>query len=71
MALTGPYVLIIGENPVRAEGLRVSLDAATSKLAQAALTAARRVEAVNLGIPAYRGIAATTLAVPETLASDR
>jgi hypothetical protein len=46
-----------------AEGLKVSLDAATSKLAQADLTAARRAEAVNLGIPAYRDIA-TTLAAP-------
>jgi hypothetical protein len=42
-----------------AEGLRVSLDAATSKLAQADLAAARRAEAVNLGIPAYRDIAVT------------
>jgi integrase len=47
-----------------AEGLRVSLDAATSKLAQADLTAARRAEAVNLGIPAYRDVAAATLAAP-------
>ena len=47
-----------------AEGLRVSLDAATSKLTQADLTAARRTEAVNLGIPAYRDIAAATLTAP-------
>jgi hypothetical protein len=47
-----------------AEGLRVSLDAATSKLAQADLTAARRAEAVNLGIPAYRDIAAATITTP-------
>ena len=39
-----------------AEGLRVSLDAANNKIAQADLTAARRAEAVNLGIPAYRDI---------------
>ena len=43
------------------KGLRVSLDAATSKLAQADATAARRTEAVSLGIPAYRDIAAATL----------
>jgi hypothetical protein len=50
-----------------AEGLRVSLDAATSKLAQADLTAARRTEAVNLGIPAYRDIAAATITTPGSL----
>jgi hypothetical protein len=44
-----------------AEGLRISLDAANNKLAQADLTTARRAEAVNLGIPAYRDIAAATL----------
>ena len=44
-----------------AEGLRVSLDAANNKIAQAEMTAARRAEAINLGIPAYRDIAATTL----------
>jgi integrase len=44
-----------------AEGLKVSLSAATSKLAQADLTIARRAEHVNLGIPAYRDIAASTL----------
>ncbi len=42
-----------------AEGLRVSLDAANNKLAQADLSAARRAEAVSLGIPAYRDIATT------------
>jgi hypothetical protein len=46
-----------------AEGLRVSLDAANNKIAQADLTAARRAEHVNLGIPAYRDIA-TTLSTP-------
>ena len=46
-----------------AEGLRVSLDAANNKIAQAGLTAARRAENINLGIPAYRDIAAT-LPVP-------
>jgi hypothetical protein len=45
-----------------AEGLKVSLAAATSKLTQADLTAARRAEAVSLGVPAYRDIAAATLA---------
>lgn len=34
---------------------------ATSKLAQADATAARQAGAVNLGIPAYRDIAAATL----------
>jgi hypothetical protein len=47
-----------------AEGLRVSLSAANNKIAQAGLTAARRAEHVSLGIPAYRDIAAATLAAP-------
>jgi len=47
-----------------AEGLRVSLDAANNKIAQADLTAARQAEAVHLGIPAYRHIAAATLTAP-------
>jgi hypothetical protein len=47
-----------------AEGLKVSLAAANNKLAQADLTAARRAEAVSLGIPAYRDITATTLTAP-------
>jgi len=51
--------------PGGAEGLRVSLAAATNKLAQADLAAARRAESINLGIPAYRDIAAATLAAPE------
>jgi hypothetical protein len=42
-----------------AEGLRVSLDAANNKIAQAEMTAARRAEAINLGIPANRDIATT------------
>jgi hypothetical protein len=44
-----------------AEGLKVSLAAATSKIAQADATAARRAQHVHLGIPAYRDIAAATL----------
>jgi hypothetical protein len=44
-----------------AEGLKVSLTAANNKLAQADLSAARRAEAVHLGIPSYRDIAAATL----------
>jgi integrase len=44
-----------------AEGLQVSLAAANNKLAQADMTAARRTEAIHLGIPAYRDIAAATL----------
>jgi integrase len=47
-----------------AEGLKVSLAAANNKLAQADLTAARRTEAVSLGIPAYRDITAATLTAP-------
>ena len=47
-----------------AEGLKVSLNAANDKLAQADLTAARHAERVNLGIPAYRDIAAATLTTP-------
>jgi hypothetical protein len=47
-----------------AEGLRVSLTAANSKLARADLTAARRAETVSLGIPAYRDVAAATLTAP-------
>jgi hypothetical protein len=46
-----------------AEGLRVSLDAASNKIAQADLTAVRRAEHVSLGIPAYRDIA-TTIPTP-------
>ena len=44
-----------------AEGLKVSLAVANSKLAQADMSAARRAEAVSLGIPAYRDIAAATI----------
>ena len=44
-----------------AEGLRVSLDAANNKIAQADLTQARRANHVHLGIPAYRDIAAAIL----------
>jgi hypothetical protein len=44
-----------------AEGLKVSLAAADSKLAQADYAAARRADAIHLGIPAYRDVAAATL----------
>ena len=47
-----------------AEGLKVSLAAANNKLAQADTAAARRSEAVNLGIPAHRDIAAATISAP-------
>jgi hypothetical protein len=47
-----------------AEGLKVSLAAADAKLAQADALAARRPAAVDLGIPAYRDIAAATVSVP-------
>jgi integrase len=49
-----------------AEGLKVSLAAAEAKLAQADGLIARRAAAVDLGIPAYRDIAATAAAIPET-----
>jgi hypothetical protein len=48
-----------------AEGLRVSLTAANNKIAQADMSAARRAENINLGIPAYRDITAATLSTPE------
>jgi integrase len=44
-----------------AEGLKVSLAAANSKLAQVELALARRAETVSLGIPSYRDTAAATL----------
>ena len=47
-----------------AEGLKVSLAAAEAKLAQADGLIARRAAAVDLGIPAYRDIAATAAAIP-------
>jgi hypothetical protein len=47
-----------------AEGLKVSLAAANNKLAQADTTTARRSAAVDLGIPAYRDIAAATISAP-------
>jgi integrase len=47
-----------------AEGLKISLARANEKLAQADKAAARRTEAIHLGIPAYRDIAAATLAAP-------
>ena len=48
------------------EGLKVSLAAASNKLAQADLAAGRRTEAVSLGIPAYRDITAATPRPVET-----
>jgi hypothetical protein len=47
-----------------AEGLTVSLAEANNKLAAADTAAARRSETVDLGIPAYRDIAAVTLPAP-------
>ena len=47
-----------------AAGLRVSLADANNKLAAADTAAARRSEAVGLGNPAYRDIAAATLPAP-------
>jgi integrase len=46
-----------------AEGLKVSLTAANNKLAQIEITAARRTQAVSLGMPAYRDAAACTITV--------
>jgi integrase len=47
-----------------AEGLKVSLAAASAKLAQADAIIARRGTAVHLGVPAYRDIASRTTAGP-------
>ena len=44
-----------------AEGLKVSLAAASNKLAQVEITAARRTQAVSLGMPAYRDTAVSTI----------
>jgi len=44
-----------------AGGLRVSLAAANNKLAQIEITAARRTQAVSVGMPAYRDAAASTI----------
>jgi hypothetical protein len=44
-----------------AEGLKISLAGAEEKLAKADTAATRRTEAIHLGIPAYRDIAAATL----------
>lgn len=50
-----------------AEGLKVSLTAANNKLAQIEVAAARRTQAVNVGMPAYRDAAASLItAVPGT-----
>jgi integrase len=47
-----------------AEGLNVSLAAAEAKLAQADGLTARRAAAIDLGMPAYRDIAAATASTP-------
>jgi integrase len=47
-----------------AQGLKVSLAAAEAKLAQVDGLIARRAAATNLGIPAYRDIAASTATIP-------
>jgi hypothetical protein len=47
-----------------AEGLKVSLAAAEAKLAQADGLIARRAAAIDLGMPAYRDIAAATASTP-------
>jgi len=48
-----------------AEGLKVSLTAATNKLAQIEMTATRRQQAVSLGIPAFPDIATHTVTAPQ------
>jgi hypothetical protein len=44
-----------------AEGLKVSLAAASNKLAQIELTSARRHQALHLGMPAFPGITTQTI----------
>ena len=53
------------------QGLKVSLAAANNKLAQADTAATRRSAAIDLGIPAYRDIAATTLSAGDRDRHDR
>jgi hypothetical protein len=48
-----------------AEGLKVSLAAADAKLTQLDVLAARHAGAIDLGIPAYRDIAARTATLPQ------
>jgi Phage integrase family len=48
-----------------AEGLKVSLAAADAKLTQLDLLAARHAATIDLGIPAYRDIAARTATLPQ------
>jgi hypothetical protein len=47
-----------------AEGLKVSLAAATNKLAQIEMTATRRQETVSLGIPTIRDVVTATITAP-------
>ncbi len=54
-----------------AEGLKVSLAAANSKLAQIELTTARCHQAISLGMPAFRDVAdGTVTATPSPLTSE-
>jgi hypothetical protein len=48
-----------------AEGLKVSLTAANTKLAQLDGLTAHRTTAIHLGIPAYHDIAARTVVIPQ------
>jgi len=50
-----------------AEGLKISLAAADSKLAQAQATLARRRDAVSLGIPPFPAAAGQTITSPATI----
>ena len=53
------------------EGLKVSLAAATTKLAQLDALAARRDTAVHLGLPGYRQIAGSPVTTSATLPASK
>jgi hypothetical protein len=53
------------------EGLKVSLAAATTKLAQLDALAARRDSAVHLGMPGFRQTAGRTVTTPVSLPASK
>ncbi len=53
------------------EGLKVSLAAATTKLAQLDALAARRDSAVHLGMPGFRQAAGRTVTTPVSLPASK
>ncbi len=53
------------------EGLKVSLAAATTKLAQLDALAARRDTAVHLGLPGFPQIAASTVTTPGAVSTGQ